>query len=145
MSSVNSLPPYQVLSLTKHVDLLGRTSHCSAWHMIIQYLGDNCIPIFHLEQYHDLRLRSCGAVTYPMIYLEAPNQKFEYGYPYAVFVKLERGKPHKVARHLAICDVINDAKVFPTDIRTLLTLSNQTFCVSKSSALELQLLCSGIA
>ena len=91
------------------VDLLGRTSHCSAWHMIIQYLGDNCIPIFHLGRYHNLRLRSCGAVKYdfrPIQRYIPPNQKFEYGYPYAVFVKLERCKPHKVARHLAICDYV---------------------------------------
>ena len=65
----------------------------------------------------------------------SPNEKFEYDYPHSNTLlqfcfKLERCNRYKAARHLTICDVINDVKLFPTvyhriNCRKFLTFSNQ--------------------
>ena len=49
------------------------------------------------------------------------DENFEYGYPHSnallqFELKLERCKPLKAARRPTKCDVINDAKLFPTQI-----------------------------
>ena len=90
-------------------------------------LGDNCIQNFHLRRYivgymgGNLVLRRCasGVVkrdfrTYIRRYT-FPNENFEYVYPHAYALlqfclKFERCKPQKAARHLTICNVINDVK-----------------------------------
>ena len=110
-------------------------------------LGDNCIQSFHLGRYIVgypvanlvLRRRASGAVkrdfrTYIRRYT-SPNENFEYGYPHSdalhqFRIKYERCKSHNAARHLMVCDVINDVKLFPTAYRRIycrnfLTLSNQ--------------------
>ena len=51
----------------------------------------------------------------------SPNEHFEYGYPHSNALlqsrlKLECCKPNKATRHPTKCDVINDVKLFPTDI-----------------------------
>ena len=118
--------------------------------MRFPYLGGtcNCIQNFHLGRYIVgytvenlvLRRRASGDVkrdfqTYIWRYT-SPNVNFEYGYHHSnaflqFRLELERCKPHKAARHLTICDVINDVKLFPTVYhriycRKFLTLSNQT-------------------
>ena len=52
------------------------------------------------------------------------NENFEYGYPHSnaflqVCLKLERYKPHKIARQPKICKVINDVKLIPTVYRRI--------------------------
>ena len=48
-------------------------------------------------------------------------KNFEYGYPHSnallqFYLNFERYMPHKAACHLTKCDVINNVKLFPTDI-----------------------------
>ena len=50
--------------------------------------------------------------------------------------------PHKATRHPRKCDIVNDVKLFLTVYlsvfcRKFLTLSNQTLCYTKASALAL--------
>ena len=95
--------------------------------VLTNYSGDNCIQNFHLGRYNVgysvgnlvLWRRASGAVkrdfrTYIRPYT-SPNENFGYGYPHSnallqFCLKFER----KAARHLMICDVINDVKLFPT-------------------------------
>ena len=75
----------------------------------------------------------------------SPNENFEYDYPHSNAIlqsrfKLECFKPHKAARQITKCDVINDVKLFPTVYCRLyrskfLALSNKHY-VTNASALE---------
>ena len=94
-------------------------------------LGDNCIQNLHLGRYIVgytvgnlvLRRRASGVVKRDFrTYI--PNENFEYGYPHSnaflqFRLKLERCKPHKVARHPTKCDVIDDVKLFLTVYRRI--------------------------
>ena len=118
----------------------------------INYLGDNCIQIFHLGRYivgytvgnFVLRRRVSGAVKHdfrPYIpRYTTPNEKFEYCYPHSnvlfnykhrknalFFAKRER---HQRRKTPITSDVAHDVG-FPTVYRRIyrrkvLTLSNQT-------------------
>ena len=85
---------------------------------------------------------------YPTIYL--PKWNFEYDYPNSNALlqsqlKLEHCKPHKAAHRPTKCDIINDAKLFPTVYRRIyccknLTLSNQ-MSLYKSKCIRICIIC----
>ena len=63
-----------------------------------------------------------------------PNENFEYGYPHSnallqFRLESEDWQPHKDARYLTKCDLLNDVKMFPTVYRRIYCrismLSNQ--------------------
>ena len=137
-----------VLLLIQHYFGHVRCCHFALLHQLWTHRGDNHIQNDHLGRYIVgytvanlvLQRPASGAVKRDLRpYIRrytSQNDHFEYGYPHPNVLlqsrlKLEHCKLHKAARHPTKCDVINDAKLFPTVYRRIycrkfLMLSNQT-------------------